>query len=1045
MTAETITQEPQEKASKPARKRAAEKTEEASPKATRPRDPAQESKKGAARGKTPSAKAAAAAARGRGAPGVERSQLQAMAMPREVAGLFVLAAALGTLLAMVSFHPADMSPVTPQVQNLIGPAGAFVADVLLAILGLGAFCLNALLWYLGALLLLGRRPELRPTEYTGQALFVLAGTILAHLTLGKTMFFGHSAGGLIGEFLAELLRATVGTVGAYLCGVVMATLSLMFVAKLSLSTVARFIAAQLHKVWAYLRHQVAVYMAYRARYAQERARQLAEAEPDAEEIARHEAMLAMRPIGQAQYAFEEGFEDQVQMKLARRLGRALPALGAEQTARAPQGAQPSHSQPMMAPAPPQASPQASPQSSPQASPQSSSQASPQASPQGALASGAAGAAALAPRAAEHALDELARELKRVKKRGAQAEPASSLGVATGSPEGQEGWSLGELRALGEAGPDEVGRAEFPEDFLKPDSPYDPDEVEDARGDTVQVADDDVLDMSYEQHPDGFLGDEHGDFGPRIIDARSAQERRIRELLTREDGEGVLFKPQAKGSFELPSVSFLNYEDSANEGVDIDTLRAMAAQIEQTLRDFKVEGAIKDICPGPVITVFEFSPAPGVKISRIANLSDDLAMALSALSVRIVAPIPGKGVVGIEVPNPKREMVFMKEIIADDTFLKSTKMALPMGLGKDTAGNPIVTDLAKMPHLLVAGSTGSGKSVAVNTMITSLLYKNSPDDVRMIMVDPKMLEFSIYADIPHLLLPVVTDPKQATVALNWAVQEMERRYQALAELSVRNIAGYNVKVEQLMQQAQHDMEQGVEGSAAIKSLGIDAEGDPEHKRLPYIVVIIDEFADLMMTASKDVETAVARLAQKARAAGIHLILATQRPSTDVITGLIKANFPTRIALRVTSKTDSRVILDHNGAENLLGNGDMLFVPPGTSHMQRVHGAYVSEKEIEKIVEFLKQQGKPQYDESILQEEPGEEEDNGIDESEKDEFYRDAVRLVIESKQASISMIQRKLRVGYNRAARMVEMMEIEGIVSPADSCKPRQVILDISPY
>ncbi|MEC9399183.1 MAG: FtsK/SpoIIIE domain-containing protein, partial [Myxococcota bacterium] len=310
---------------------------------------------------------------------------------------------------------------------------------------------------------------------------------------------------------------------------------------------------------------------------------------------------------------------------------------------------------------------------------------------------------------------------------------------------------------------------------------------------------------------------------------------------------------------------------------------------------------------------------------------------------------------------------------------------------------------------------------------------------------KMLEFSIYADIPHLLLPVVTDPKQATVALNWTVQEMEKRYQKLADLNVRNIKGYNKKVAKLTEQAQEDSENGLDDSKAMRSLGLNAQGEPEHTHIPYIVVIIDEFADLMMTASKDVETAVARLAQKARAAGIHLILATQRPSTDVITGLIKANFPTRIALRVTSKTDSRVILDSNGAENLLGNGDMLFVPPGTSYVQRVHGAYVSEVEIEQVVDFHKSQGEPQYNDAILAAEDEEGGDNPLEDMERDEHYEDAVRLVVESSQASISMIQRKLRVGYNRAARMVEMMEVEGLVSPPDGCKPREVLVDVSPY
>lgn len=554
----------------------------------------------------------------------------------------------------------------------------------------------------------------------------------------------------------------------------------------------------------------------------------------------------------------------------------------------------------------------------------------------------------------------------------------------------------------------------------------------------EVTDTDIVDLVDERRPAAQVDI---DFGPQIVESEAAKKARERRDLIED---GIVFRPQKKGNYELPAINFLNFERSDEPAVDREHLRSMAARIEKTLSDFKVEGQVVEICPGPVITMFEFSPAAGVKIAKIASLADDLAMALSAMSIRILAPIPGKGVVGIEVPNPTREMVYLKEVIADDIFAGNDKAQLPLALGFDTEGGPVMADLAKMPHLLVAGATGAGKSVAVNTMIVSLLYKHTPEDVRFIMVDPKMLEFSIYSDIPHLLLPVVTDPKQATIALNWAVQEMERRYQKLAELSVRNIMGYNKKVERITKEAELDQLDGKDDSEALRQLGLDHLGKPRHTHLPYIVVIIDEFADLMMTAAKDVETAVARLAQKARAAGIHLILATQRPSTDVITGLIKANFPTRIALRVTSKTDSRVILDSNGAEHLLGNGDMLFVPPGSSALQRVHGAYVSEKEIEQIVSFLKQQGEPIYDESILVEE---DEDSGpsIEDMDRDEHYEDAVRLVVDSRQASISMIQRKLRVGYNRAARMVEMMEVEGIVSAADACKPREVLLDTSPY
>ncbi len=579
---------------------------------------------------------------------------------------------------------------------------------------------------------------------------------------------------------------------------------------------------------------------------------------------------------------------------------------------------------------------------------------------------------------------------------------------------------------------------------EPEVPAEEAEIDEAGATDVEdVSDSDVIDMVAEKGPSAGVD---VDFGPQIVQSAASRKAKERQALLEDDGDGgVLFRPQRAGNYELPPISYLNYDKADGTAVDADALRMMAAQIEQCLADFKVDGNVVEICPGPVITMFEFSPAPGVRVSKIANLSDDLAMALSALSVRIVAPIPGKGVVGIEVPNPSREMVWLKEIIADDIFAGNKKAELPMALGVDVEGEGVVADLARMPHLLVAGATGSGKSVAVNTMICSLLYRHTPDDVRFIMVDPKMLEFSVYADIPHLLLPVVTDPKQATVALNWAVNEMERRYQALADLGVRNIKGYNAKVERLTKQAELDQLEGREETEALKALGIDSNGNPDHKHLPYIVVIIDEFADLMMTAAKDVETAVARLAQKARAAGIHLILATQRPSTDVITGLIKANFPTRFALRVTSKTDSRVILDGNGAENLLGNGDALFVPPGTSTLKRVHGAYVSEEEIAKVVDFLKEQGEPSYDDSILVEEDDESTSPLDEEWEKDEYYEDAVRLVVDSGQASISMIQRKLRVGYNRAARMVEDMERENLVSAADGCKPREVLVDQSPY
>jgi DNA segregation ATPase FtsK/SpoIIIE, S-DNA-T family len=514
--------------------------------------------------------------------------------------------------------------------------------------------------------------------------------------------------------------------------------------------------------------------------------------------------------------------------------------------------------------------------------------------------------------------------------------------------------------------------------------------------------------------------------------------------------------KSDGNYRTPPLSLLDPIPEAGKKQDRESLTMNARLMEKKLKDFGIEGEVVEICPGPVITMYEFSPGPGIKVSRIAGLSDDLSMALQAHSIRIVAPIPGKGVVGIELPNRDREMVSLKEIFNSEEFHKG-KMKLPLALGKDIAGNPLVTDLARMPHLLVAGATGSGKSVAINTMILSLLYTSTPTDVRIIMVDPKMLELSVYEGIPHLLLPVVTNPKKAALALKWAVEEMGRRYRLMADKGVRNIDSYNkelersekeiadnkargtVVVEEIEDHEEHDdME---EREAAIQAF-LEKEDVLEHGHLPYIVVIVDELADLMMVAGREIEESIARLAQMARAAGIHLILATQRPSVDVITGLIKANFPARISFQVSSKIDSRTILDGNGAESLLGAGDMLFLPPGTSKMQRSHGAFVSDTEVQRVVEFLKKQGKPVYEKSILEMKASDEKSSGGDEEEMDERYDDALALVAEAKQASISMIQRRLRIGYNRAARIIEKMEQEGVVGPSDgTSKPREVFIN----
>jgi S-DNA-T family DNA segregation ATPase FtsK/SpoIIIE len=475
-----------------------------------------------------------------------------------------------------------------------------------------------------------------------------------------------------------------------------------------------------------------------------------------------------------------------------------------------------------------------------------------------------------------------------------------------------------------------------------------------------------------------------------------------------------FMKSGKG-FQVPPFNILEDPDEPPASSDADNLRMQSQLLEKKLEDFGVRGKVVAVSPGPVITTYEYEPAAGVKINKIVNLSDDLSLALRAISIRIVAPIPGKAAVGIEVPNATREMVRFKEIVASGVFDKS-KSKLTICLGKDIVGNPVVAELEKMPHLLIAGATGTGKSVALNAMICSLLYKATPEEVKLIMVDPKRIELSSYDGIPHLITPVVIDPKKATNALFWAVREMERRYELLSQKNCRNINQYNKKIEK---EEKPELDDGLQ-------------------KLPYVVVVIDELADLMMLASRDVEITLTRLAQMARAAGIHLILATQRPSVDVLTGIIKANFPTRLTFQVSSKTDSRTIIDTNGAENLLGSGDMLFLPPGTAKLQRIHGAYLSEEELVQITGFLRAQAKPEYDQNVTEAVAADTE--ASEDQEYDERYDEAVALITKTGQASISMIQRHLRIGYNRAARIIEVMEKEGVVGPSDGVKPREVLV-----
>jgi S-DNA-T family DNA segregation ATPase FtsK/SpoIIIE len=874
-----------------------------------------------------------------------------------------------TLLALVSYTASDTSlnaSGSTDVQNWIGPAGAYWADMLLQALGVGAYALGFGFLFAGWRAFRGRRilPGLR--EAAGTGLLVFSVGAFAHMLLagsGRT----YPAGGVIGAILAELLRENFAIAGAFILSGALVLASLTIATDGILSGMGLRGIGALSELALRLK---AAWIVHRERRLRLRARraELAEKRPEPGD---HWTLGEMVVHQEEEPELEETTRERRRRRLseARDRGRALGDREADREIRVAQ----------------------------------------------------------------------ARALRDISEPEIQIDRTVDLAA-------EDDFELGSLPSLNELMPLEKSPAREPtEDVIE----LDPDDVEidvpiraaepparlgklDLKGNPPPdqkgqgAAAPEPPSESQRSAPKRVVGTaaarKNRTGEPEIVDVRPEVDL---EALERNAAEKLDPTPR---SFELPTASILDFEATAREPLQPEKLRDKATKLTKTLKEYGIEGHVREIRPGPVVTMYEFVPAPGIKLSKIAGLADDLAMSMEALRVRIVAPIPGKGAVGIEIPNDSRETVFLKEIIANDAFRKA-KAKLTVALGKDIEGNAVAVNLAKMPHLLVAGATGAGKSVSINSMIMSILFKATPDEVRMIMVDPKMLELSVYDDIPHLLLPVVTDPKKASLALRWAVEEMERRYHLLSEAGVRSIDGFNQKVRAAIDAGKPLVVKG------RKSGDDDITCDP----IPYIVVVVDELADLMMVASREVEASIMRLAQMARAAGIHLILATQRPSVDVITGVIKANFPTRIAFQVASKHDSRTIIDANGAEHLLGHGDMLYLSPGAGGISRVHGAYVSEEEIERTTGFLKQQGNPEYDESIL----APREDAGApeaDDEDKDEMYDQAIAIVAETRQASISMIQRRLRIGYNRAARMVERMETEGIVGPADGAKPREVLV-----
>jgi S-DNA-T family DNA segregation ATPase FtsK/SpoIIIE len=978
---------------------------------------------------------------------------------RALTGVFLLAGSLLSLLSVATFDAKDR--VGPGFRNAVGPMGHLIAEGLRGFLGVCAYLVPFGGIYAAMVLFVGSRERKRGPQIVSLVLLTASVAVLAQLMFAGDRGWAHPPGGALGAGLGGLLEglfSTVGTVilvtavsaAALIVGTQYTFFKLCSLVWAGLCVLGRRVSEAANVFW---EEQKAAYKVRQERAEQEKQEEaafLAQIEADEEELAEAERLAEEAEAAEAEAMAEEA------VRLAKQTEKeqAAAAKQAEKEAREKAKAEKLEKR-LLGGAP---------------------QESDSLPPVAALPSGEKPAAKLEKRPAPG------------------ADPAWASAFLAPTPQPAPGQEASEPPRRGRKMPNIVTGPATPSSPPVAAAVLAAAQAEDAEPEALPpVAAAPVAPAPAQPAPAPAQPSALARM-PLIVEPKAPPKPTAKKSQDQFEFVGD------RKSFSLPPLDVLESDKKERSALDKDAFLTTAEKLRAKLADFGIVGEVVEIRPGPVVTMYEFLPGPGIKVSKIAALADDLAMAMEAMRVRIVAPIPGKGVVGIEVPNKDRETVYLKEIAEQDAFQK-VPSKLTMCVGKDIEGMPYVFDLAKAPHLLIAGTTGSGKSVAVNSMIMSILLKATPEEVRFIMVDPKMLELSVYEGIPHLLLPVVTDPKKAALALRWAVEEMERRYQMLSEAGVRNIAGYNKLVESSTAEGKDSLPSAspapkkskpkkvlvVDGEVSAKphsdaeSMGVAAprddeddireavsseepaevpevEAEPEEleasaeeaedkpekkelKKLPYIVVIIDELADLMMVASREVETYVARLAQMARAAGIHLMVATQRPSTDVVTGVIKANFPTRISFMLRSKPDSMTILGTVGAEALLGMGDMLIMPPTSAHLQRVHGAFVSENEIKKAVDHLKAQGKPVYDESILKPRDEEGEGGGGEEDElSDELYDQALAVVSEMRAVSISMLQRKMRIGYNRAARMIERMERDGVVGAADGAKPREVLI-----